>query len=880
MKQGLAISPAIVIAALALVSACSSGGDTDSASTRPAVIGGATAPSAAANPSSGAGAPAPAGNASAPAPATSPAPASSSAAPAERSTLIGRAVLPAATFADGPNSANYFNGAATNGQSVPFAKQPVQGFSALQRNADGSFFVMADNGFGAIENSADFNLRVYNLRPDFKTKTGGSGTVRVESFIELKDPNKKIPFAIVNHFSAQRVLTGADFDIESMQRAADGTLWFGDEFGPFLLHTDAQGVVLEAPYALPDFDNPGKEVRSPQNPQSEESATLRVMNAFRAHARAHGAERAPVFSPYFVQLKYDANGVKSDPDAHYARGKNPQPGLKQATSEVHDVKSLRDAGYPVVPYTINDKAKMTELLKAGVSGVISDRPDLLYQAVAEFDANGDGKPGDFLDAAGLIDGAKFDAQGHRGARNLRPENTLPAFEAALDNLMTTLEFDNGITSDGVPIVKHDPYIETQKCRRADNQPYLASEEVLIKDLTQAQIQARFICDKLFRGPEQLNDAALSPVASALAAERRYVSPYVMPTTQDVFDLVAAYQRYYESGAGSAHPQAAARAKNAARARFNIETKINPRSDRDAKNNVYKARTVGADAMADALIAVIKRNRLEARADIQSFDFRTLLRVQECASDIRTVYLFGDFPIYADPANTDDGTNMQDEGGANTPWMAGVQWPYRSTALANAFRAKRSGGFEGMAISTDGAKLYPLLELALTGAADDKTLLLHEFDLAAKKYNGAAYKYRLEANGTNIGDFVMINRDEGIVIERDASQGDLTGNKTLYSIKLGKPADYVTKQPLVDLMKIDDPGGLSAIAAQAGDVGLGATFAMPYTTIEDVYVVDPRTLLVINDNNFPFSIGRHVGSKQPDDNDFILLQLPRALNLTR
>ena len=48
--------------------------------------------------------------------------------------------------------------------------------------------------------------------------------------------------------------------------------------------------------------------------------------------------------------------------------------------------------------------------------------------------------------------------------------------------------------------------------------------------------------------------------------------------------------------------------------------------------------------------------------------------------------------------SDDGTNLQDEDGENTPWLAGMFWPYRSTALSNPFRAQRSGGFEGMALT--------------------------------------------------------------------------------------------------------------------------------------------------------------------------------------
>ncbi|WP_354683096.1 esterase-like activity of phytase family protein [Cupriavidus necator] len=797
--------------------------------------------------------------------------------PVTEPTLVGRAVLPAATFASGPQSGRYVTGD-LNGQTAPFASQPVQGFSAVLRNPDGSFMVMADNGYGSLENSADFNLRVYTVAPTFKTAAGGAGSVAVRSFIELKDPNKHVRFAITNQFTTDRVLTGADFDIESMQRGSDGTLWFGDEFGPFLLHTDANGVLLEAPIPLPDFENAGKEIRSPQNPFNEEATPVRIMNAVRAHAFAHGGTRTPVFAPYHVQLKYDTNGVKSSPDAHYARGSNPQPGLTPAASDTLDMASIKSAGYNVVTWTVNDSARMTELLKAGVNGIISDRPDLLYAAVAAYDANGDGKAGDYLSADGLIDPARFDAQGHRGARDLRPENTLPAMEAALDNLMTTLETDAGITSDGVAVLKHDPYIESVKCRRADGAPYRTADEVLIRNLTLAQIQSTYICDKLFRGASQLNDPALSPVSVAVATSKGYVSPYVVPRAQDVFDLVSAYIAYYSTGAGSSHPQAAKRVKNAQAVRFNIETKINPRSDKDAKGNVYKDRTVGADQMADTLAGVITAAGMAQRADIQSFDFRTLLRVQEKFPAIRTVYLFGDFPIYGDPANSDDGTNMQDEAGANTPWMAGLYWPYRATVMSNPFRARRSGGFEGMAISPDGKKLYPLLELPLSGH-DGKTLLISEFDIASRKYTGVQYKYRLDDKGTNIGDFILFNATEGIIIERDGSQGDLNGFKKLFQVTLGKPGEYVAKTELANLMKLRDPSGISAGGA-AGDVALGDPFGMPFNTIEDVLVLDATTLLVIDDNNFPFSVGRHVGSKAPDDSEFVQIRLPKALNLAR
>ena len=104
--------------------------------------------------------------------------------------LVGRAVLDAATFSPGPTSGAQLGGAPINGQPVPFLdKQPVQGFSAVLENGHGTYLVMCDNGFGALENSADFNLRVYTIRPNFKTRFGGAGNISVLSFIELHDPD-------------------------------------------------------------------------------------------------------------------------------------------------------------------------------------------------------------------------------------------------------------------------------------------------------------------------------------------------------------------------------------------------------------------------------------------------------------------------------------------------------------------------------------------------------------------------------------------------------------------------------------------------------------------------------------------------------------------
>src|SRR6266508_390202 len=190
-------------------------------------------------------------------------------------TLLGRAILPSDAYQPGPPSGAFITG--DNGVTPPFPGQPIPGFSAVLDAGHGEFWAMPDNGYGAKTNSGDFLLRRYRIRPDFKTADGGTGTVAVLGFLQLRDPDGKIPFAL---YRPDRLLTGADFDLESVRRAKDGSFWFGEEFGPFLLHTDATGRVLEAPVPLPG-------VQSPQNPYlpGPDAWTIRASRGFERMAR-------------------------------------------------------------------------------------------------------------------------------------------------------------------------------------------------------------------------------------------------------------------------------------------------------------------------------------------------------------------------------------------------------------------------------------------------------------------------------------------------------------------------------------------------------------------------------------------------------------------
>lgn len=178
-------------------------------------------------------------------------------------TLTGHAVLPGRTYVSGPTSGQFIGPGPYNGVSVPFAgKQPVQGFSAMlpyrPDHPDGTYLALPDNGYGALENSEDFILRVYRIRPDARTAAHRSGGgIGVLGSVTLSDPDHRVPFTIAHEFT-DRVLTGADFDPESFQLTPDDTYWVGEEFGPSLLHFDASG-------------KPWRRLTTPRTPSTAES---------------------------------------------------------------------------------------------------------------------------------------------------------------------------------------------------------------------------------------------------------------------------------------------------------------------------------------------------------------------------------------------------------------------------------------------------------------------------------------------------------------------------------------------------------------------------------------------------------------------------------
>jgi glycerophosphoryl diester phosphodiesterase len=289
------------------------------------------------------------------------------------------------------------------------------------------------------------------------------------------------------------------------------------------------------------------------------------------------------------------------------------------------VPALRAAGFPVVPWTVDGARELRRLLELGATGVITDRPDLLIPLL---ETHGGGS---LVGPDGLLDPGRFDLQAHRGARGLRPENTLPSMEAALDLLVTTLEMDVGLTADGVVMVGHEPWVAPKLCRRLDGRAFRRSDRVLVREQTARQIQETFVCDRRQRGLPQANDPALSPAAVAFASCEGLVHPYVMPTLAQVFDFTRAYAEHYRSGGGAAHPDAARRAANARRVRFSVEVKADP------------GRTAAPEEIVRAVAGLVEAFGLERRTDVQSFDPRALEVLAEEHPSIRRAYLFRRVP---------------------------------------------------------------------------------------------------------------------------------------------------------------------------------------------------------------------------------------------
>ena len=178
--------------------------------------------------------------------------------------------------------------------------------------------------------------------------------------------------------------------------------------------------------------------------------------------------------------------------------------------------------------------------------------------------------------------------GHRGARARMPENTIPAFEYAIDVGVDVLELDLAVTKDNILVVSHDPELQPPVCKGP-------MEKAIIHQLTLKQVK-EWDCGAV-RNPR--------------FSEQQVIPGTRIPTFDEV--LALASRGTFD---------------------FNVETK---------SFVAHPEYTPPPAEFARLLVDAIRRHKLEKRVIIQSFDFRTLVEARKIAPEIRLSALYEDGP---------------------------------------------------------------------------------------------------------------------------------------------------------------------------------------------------------------------------------------------
>ncbi|SFL58832.1 glycerophosphodiester phosphodiesterase [Nitrosomonas communis] len=196
----------------------------------------------------------------------------------------------------------------------------------------------------------------------------------------------------------------------------------------------------------------------------------------------------------------------------------------------------------------------------------------------------------------------LEVQGHRGARWMRPENTLPAFEYALQVGVDTLELDTLITKDDQVVVHHDPALNPNIC--LDPRGKKLTAQILIRSLTLKELKG-YDCGSLVNPsfPQQIAQPK-TPI----------------PTLDEVFEMVEKSKLH-----------------TAKKVHFNIEIK---------SEETHPEYSPSPDKFVKLVLAVVKKHNLMNRVILQSFDLRTLKIARQLEPKLPLSILIEDRPAEA------------------------------------------------------------------------------------------------------------------------------------------------------------------------------------------------------------------------------------------
>lgn len=189
----------------------------------------------------------------------------------------------------------------------------------------------------------------------------------------------------------------------------------------------------------------------------------------------------------------------------------------------------------------------------------------------------------------LLASPSIEVHGHRGARGLFPENSIPGFRHAIRAGVDFIELDVLVTADNVPVVWHDPVLTHRKCQGP-------RRRVMVRELTLAQLKQYSTGGRVdLRFPQQ----------------RRL--PGLKIATLDEVLALAPLGHF----------------------RFNIEIK---------SPSTRKMSALPAKLQAGVIAQAIRNHKLEERVRVQSFDGRMLQAVREAAPELPAVILHTGLPV--------------------------------------------------------------------------------------------------------------------------------------------------------------------------------------------------------------------------------------------
>lgn len=176
----------------------------------------------------------------------------------------------------------------------------------------------------------------------------------------------------------------------------------------------------------------------------------------------------------------------------------------------------------------------------------------------------------------------IDIQGHRGARGLAPENSLPAFILATEMGVNTLELDLVVSKDSQLVVSHEPYFSPNFCFDSLGGIIPENSIINIYRLTYDQIKL-FDCGT--KGNSRFPNQKLIPTYK--------------PLLKEVIDSVESF--VINNGLDQVN--------------YNIELKTRKETD-----SIFHP---SPQAFSDLLYAYLTSRGILDRVTVQSFDFRVL-----------------------------------------------------------------------------------------------------------------------------------------------------------------------------------------------------------------------------------------------------------------